>query len=238
MLPEKSNCDSIKTLCDKSPHSVWVCVPTPMNKDGSCDTSIVENVIEEINNSNYTGVVVIKSTVIVGTTNKLIVRYPDLNIVFNPEFLTEANAVYDFLSANCIYLGGFTENCNKIKKLYGYIYDNTVSYHISENPDLTEMVKYTANTFLSVKVGFFNEIHEFCEKQGIDYKHLIEGMLYDVRIGMTHMKVPGPDGKKGFGGHCFPKDLNALIHKLGETDVDTTILSSVWEKNKTLRDDL
>ena len=210
----ESTCNNLETLCEISDY-LWVCVPTPMNEHGSCNTNIVESVIRDIHNCNYRGIIIIKSTTIVGTTEKLIERYPLLNIVYNPEFLTEANSVYDFMNTHCIYMGGKLENCEKVETLYNKLFQNFVPFYISEDTNLIEMVKYTANSFLAVKVGFFNEMYQICEKKGINYGELVKTMMYDDRIGKTHMKVPGPDGKLGFGGSCFPKDLNALFQKIG-----------------------
>ena len=165
-INQKSTTHSIQELCKKS-DTIWVCVPTPMYKDdGSCNVNIVIGVMKEINDSGYKGTVVIKSTIIVGTTEKIIKNFPNLNIVYNPEFLTEANTVYDFMHPHCIYLGGSKENCEKIKNLYDKLFNNFVPYYISEDTSLIEMVKYTANSFLAVKVGFFNEMYQICKGTG------------------------------------------------------------------------
>ena len=233
-IVHNSSTKSIEELCGKV-DTVWVSVPTPMNNDGSCNTDIVLSVIDDINKANYNGIIVVKSTVIVGTTQKIIKKYPELKVVFNPEFLTEANTVYDFMHPHCIYLGGQKEYCEKIKALYDKLFDNFVPYYISEDTNLIEMVKYTANSFMAVKVGFFNEMYQICKGMGIEYSELVKTMLYDDRIGNTHMKVPGNDGTLGFGGSCFPKDLNALMAKAKDLGINPLIMSSTWKKNKIIR---
>ena len=98
-----------------------------------------------------------------------------------------------------------------------------------------ELTKYFCNCFLATKVSFANEMKQFCDKKNIDYDKVCEYALYDTRMGRTHLAVPGPDGDRGFGGHCFPKDLAAMIY-FGEMGaVDTSFLKSVNEKNDTIR---
>ena len=99
------------------------------------------------------------------------------------------------------------------------------------------MVKYFLNTFLATKVTFSNEIKQICEKIDIDYDKVVEYSLYDNRIGRTHLSAPGPDGRHGFGGSCFPKDLNALIFLAKQLDIKPDLLSAVWEKNLLVRED-
>ena len=98
-----------------------------------------------------------------------------------------------------------------------------------------EMVKYFANTFLATKVSFANEMKIICEKLEIDYDKVVEYAIYDNRLGKSHWAVPGPDGKPGFGGSCFPKDINALINKAKELGVETDVLNSVWKTNLKVR---
>ena len=98
-----------------------------------------------------------------------------------------------------------------------------------------EMVKYFANCFLATKVSFANEMKQFCDKKNIDYDKVVEYALYDNRIGQSHLGVPGPDGKLGFGGSCFPKDINALIHEMKKEDVNPSMLEATWKKNLLVR---
>ena len=103
--------------------------------------------------------------------------------------------------------------------------------------DESELVKYTANCFLATKVMFFNEICKLSNSLGIDYDQVMRGVLSDSRIGKTHTQVPGPDGDYGFGGTCFPKDINALMRTMKDYLVDPRILEAVWEDNLSVRED-
>lgn len=194
---------------------LFVSVPTPMREiDGACDYSIVESVVKQIAAINKSKVVVIKSTVPPGTTRRLS-NETGMAICFNPEFLTEANYILDFKYQPLIVIGADHEG------LYDIIYDlyyefnlkvNSNSQIIPAKTDEAEMFKYLANCFLATKVTFLNEMHRLCAATGVDYNKVADIAKLDKRLGHTHWRVPGPDGKFGFGGSCFPKDMNALAH--------------------------
>jgi|TARA_B100000287_G_scaffold420660_1_gene460315 UDPglucose 6-dehydrogenase len=235
---DKYNAD--KSTCDLK-HLVWgcevifVCVPTPMNKDGSCHIDIVESVIREIDyHANGLQIVVIKSTVPPGTTERLNNLYKGVNVIFNPEFLTEANFIEDFKNQTRIILGGTRKGTNKLRQIYSKVFPTA---HIIKTGSTTaEMVKYMTNSYLATKVSFANEIKQICDKVDVDYDKVVEYSTLDERLGVTHWSVPGPDGDYGYGGHCLPKDIKALIsvaHKLG---VETKVLESVVETNDKVRE--
>ena len=227
------NCESILDLVDES-DIIFVCVPTPMKKDGSCDVSIVESVIDEIEDVDISGkIVVIKSTVPPGTTERLNQKYKNIQVIFNPEFLTEANYIEDFRNQNRIILGGPRPGITKVKRFYSKIFPKTTI--VKTGSTIAEMVKYTTNTFLATKVSFANEIKMLSDKLNIDYDKVVEYATYDDRLGKSHWSVPGPDGKLGFGGSCFPKDLNALIHLAGELELCTEVLIGAWNTNLKVR---
>ena len=230
---KKSDTSSISELVTNN-DIIFVCVPTPMKKDGSCDTSIVEDVVEKI---NFVGkddtLVVIKSTIPPGTTNKLNKKYNYLSVVFNPEFLTEANFIEDFKNQDRIIIGGPRPATSIMKMIYSKAFPNA---HIIKTGSITaEMVKYTTNTFLATKVSFANEIKMVCDKLNIDYDKVVEYAVHDERLGKSHWAVPGPDGKLGFGGSCFPKDLNALIKLSEDFGMYLTTLNGVWHTNLKVR---
>lgn len=212
---------------------VFVCVPTPMNADGSCNTDIVESVVAQINEAsaklNQKTIVVVKSTVPPGTCEKLGEKYTDCYVCFNPEFLTERNAVEDFKNQDRIIIGGPREGTNVLKQVYERAYPDVPVTKTSST--IAELVKYTTNCFLATKVSFANEMYEICQKLNVDYDKLIEYATKDKRLGTSHWSVPGPDGKNGFGLTCFPKDLNALIAKSCELGFDPILLKAVWERN-------
>ncbi len=217
---------------------IFVCVPTPMKKDGSCDTSIVEGVIKDINDFVSTNlksdvIVAIKSTVPPGTTNRLNKECKNISVIFNPEFLTEANFIDDFKNQNRIIVGGERPSTTKLRQVYSLVFPNV---KIVKTGSITaEMVKYFTNTFLATKVSFANEMKMICDGLNIDYDKVVEYSTYDERLGKSHWAVPGPDGKLGFGGSCFPKDINALIHLASELELCTEVLMGAWNTNLRVR---
>lgn len=226
------NFSSIEQLC-KFAGIVFVCVPTPMTKSGKCDTSIVESVVAEINDAAQNNIVVIKSTVPPGTTKKMSSLYDKINLVFSPEFLTEANYVNDFKDCNRVIFGGNHQYTSILESAYKTIYPDKIYIHT--DPTTAEMVKYFANTFLATKVAFANEMYDVCVGAGLNYDVVAKYATMDSRLGNSHWKVPGPDGKRGFGGSCFPKDINALISFCSERKVEVPLISTVWEKNLKVR---
>lgn len=211
---------------------IFICVPTPMNTDGSCDLSIVESVLSEIN-SKTNCIIINKSTVIPGSTKYFNEKYKNLDIIFNPEFLTEKNSVKDFKNQNRIILGGETRTVNKVKKLYASLFPKASIISVDSNE--AEIIKYFTNCFLATKVSFANEMYDMCNSLGLNYNKIVENVLLDERIGKSHLNVPGPDGDFGFGGHCFPKDLSALIKLSNDLGSTNNLLKSVMKTNDKLR---
>ena len=230
---DESKANSTKEEVMAQSEVVFVCLPTPMNQDGSCNTDIVEGVIADLNN-NYNGTVVIKSTIPPGTTDRLNAKYENVDIVFNPEFLTEANAVDDFENQTRIVLGGSSKSTTKLKRIYSSIFRKT-SKIIKTDAQTAELVKYVTNCFLATKVSFANEIYQLCDGLGLDYDKVIEYATYDERLGLSHWGVPGPDGDFGFGGHCFPKDLQAVISITNELKSTNNVLTAAQQTNNELR---
>ena len=215
---------------------IFVCLPTPMRPDGSCDLSIVTYVIEELNRLAAGGdkrVVVIKSTVVPGTTEKLNAQCENLHVCFNPEFLTERNAIEDFKHQDRIIVGGPREGTNVLKGMYATAYPDVPVTKTSSI--VAELVKYTTNCFLATKVAFSNEMAMVCDALNVDYDKVIEYATKDERLGQSHWAVPGPDGKKGFGGSCFVKDLNALLNLTRELKIDADVLEGTWTSNIKVR---
>ena len=233
-----STCSNLSELIDKSGEIVFVCLPTPMNKEGRCDTRIVETAISDINDVskklNRKTIAVIKSTVEPGTTDRLNDRYKNVTVIFNPEFLTEANSFEDFKNQNRIIIGGPRPASTKVKTMYRKAFPEVPIVKTGAN--VAETVKYFINCFLATKVSFANEMKQVCDSIGVDFDKVVEYALYDERIGKSHLSVPGPDGSPGFGGHCFPKDLNAIMTLAKISNVKTPVLSGVWEKNMEVRD--
>ena len=229
---EASTCNSLEELSNKV-EILFVCLPTPMNKDGSCNLSIIESVIEELDGYKNNNIAIIKSTIPPGTTERLNSQCQNLKVVFSPEFLTEANFIDDFKNQNRVIIGGPRPASTKVKNLFTKAFPGITIIKTGSNT--AESVKYFTNCFLAVKVGFANEFKQICDKVNVDFDKVVEYGLYDKRIGSTHFSVPGPDGRLGFGGSCFPKDLNALISIASESGVKPLVLTAAWEKNLEVR---
>jgi nucleotide sugar dehydrogenase len=229
-------CFSIRQLVETGVEVIFVCVPTPMKTDGQCDTRIVEWVVREINNHATDRIeIVIKSTSTPGTTARLQAECPNHLLVFNPEFLTERNAVLDFQRQDHIVLG--METVNQTTTRTEQVYKTAFPYvpQMIVPSAEAELLKYVTNTFLAMKVTFANEIESLCRTTKISYNVVKTLLKADDRLGTTHWDVPGPDGEHGFGGTCFPKDLNALIAWGVSEGAEIELLQAVWDKNLKLR---
>lgn len=215
---------SLKDLVDCK--LIFVCVPTPMQEDGTCYTDIVDSVVNDL--KSY-GVepwrIVIRSTVTIGTSERL-------GVNFMPEFLTERNWTEDVLDTQELVFG-VDNNLQEFKQTVSSLFRHKAHYefHIFPTKE-AELVKYVRNSFLATKVAFFNEINEYCEKTGLDYKNIKEGVCIDKRIGFAHTDVPGPDGKKGFGGTCLPKDVNSFNLQMKKNNVNNHMISAALDRNK------
>jgi len=232
--------DLDSTKCNSNEQStmtqdiVFVCLPTPMDEVGRCNTNLVESTIQKIHSYGKAKTVVIKSTVSPGTTQRLNEKFDGLDIVFNPEFLTERNAVKDYENQNRIILGGPRPSTTKLRRIFSKVFPN--AHIIKTDSTHAEMVKYLTNTFLSVKVSFANEIYQLCEALEIDYDKVVEYATYDERLGDSHWNVPGHDGDFGFGGHCFPKDLSAIIYLTRQLNTENNVLKATQKTNDSVRD--
>ena len=215
---------------------IFVSVPTPSNDDGSINLDIVYTLFEEINLQNIRNdnVFLLRSTVTPGTTRKLQRKFRNLNIVFNPEFLTERSAKLDFINQARFILGGRKKDTNKVEKLLKWRFGETMPV-IKTNYETAEMIKYMNNCFFATKVSFLNEMYQIADACGVDWDMAVEGFVRDGRVGHSHMNVPGPDGKFGFGGSCFPKDIQAMIHFANSLGVEPSVLNGAWDKNLDVR---
>ena len=230
---KESTCSSLQEVFDLS-NILFVCLPTPMEKDGSCHIGILESVLVSLNQYGQK-LIVVKSTIPPGTTAKWNERYENLDIVFNPEFLTEANSINDFKNQDRIIIGGPKKAASKVRRVFVKAFPKVKI--IKTDSTYAEMVKYVTNCFLATKVSFANEMHEICQYLDIDYDKVIEYAMHDKRLGYSHWSVPGPDGDFGYGGHCFPKDVKALISVAMQLDsnVDPIMLQSTNKKNDRVR---
>lgn len=230
--PAKGYSNTIKDLADTE--GVFVCVPSPQGDDGSCDTSILESVLDQLNNIKYTGVIISKCTAPPDVYEKLNSLYP--NLVHAPEFLTAANAVKDYIEGKFAIIGGnvlaYRREAERLIRLtQKSLGDNVRHCSIGE----ASLAKYTINSFLATKVTFMNELRAIAVAFGLDFNSIAEMVKLDSRIGQSHMQVPGPDGSFGFGGACFPKDTSALLKLAEKKNVDMNVLDAAVKKNTILR---
>ena len=230
--PNLANCVSTEEVV-RGAKIIFVALPTPMQRDGSCDLSIIFGAMSEIYDYYDDNVIILKSTVAPGTCEEIRQRFPKMRIVFSPEFLTEANHIEDFKNCNRMIFGGHPDDTAECVRLLQTVFPD--KYYFTTDWKTAEMVKYFINSFLATKVSFANEIKQVCDKVEIDYDSVVKLALYDNRIGNSHLQVPGPDGHRGFGGKCFPKDLNALTYFSFLQGVKPTVLTAVWEKNIEVR---
>lgn len=225
----KEGFDTLAEVIEKS-EFIFICLPTPIRSDESgIDLSIIETSLEEVTKytNNTSKIVIIKSTVVPGTTESFKKKYPNTNFAFNPEFLTEANYLQDFVNTDRIIVGAFNDEVSlRVVALYRQQFAQTPIFQT--DPTSAEMVKYMANCFLATKVIFAVEMADICEKLGIKYEQVKKMVVADHRIFDSHLDITS---QRGFGGKCFPKDLLALKALAKELGADTTILDNVWKKN-------
>jgi UDPglucose 6-dehydrogenase len=231
-IVKASTCKSLEELVETS-DVIFVCLPTPMKKDGSCHIGIVENTLLGLDVINKCKTVVVKSTIPPGTTEMWNKKFKNIQIVFNPEFLTEANSIEDFKNQNRIIIGGPRPATTKVKRVFAKAFPKVPI--IKTGSTTAEMVKYFLNSFLATKVSFANEMYQICNGLNIDYDKVTEYAIYDERLGRSHLNVPGPDGDFGYGGHCFPKDVNALIKVAQNLSIEPHMLKATNEKNNKVR---
>tara|TARA_Y100001935_G_C17143638_1_gene426861 strand:- start:89 stop:745 length:657 start_codon:yes stop_codon:yes gene_type:complete len=205
-----------------------------MNKDGSCNIEIIENVVKKISKISKPDGLILKSTVPPGTTENLNLKYKPIQVVFNPEFLTERNAVQDYENQNRIILGGPRPLTSNLKQIFSKVFPE--AQIIKTGSGHAEMVKYLTNCFLATKVSFANEMYFLCKKLKLDYDKVIEYAIHDSRLGNSHWSVPGHDGDFGFGGHCFPKDMNAILHITKKYNIINNVMNAAIDTNNNVRE--
>jgi UDPglucose 6-dehydrogenase len=214
----------------KNCDAVYICVPTPMLSNGQCDDSYVKTVLSDL--KDYTKVIISKSTVPPGTYQELQKEYT--NLVHAPEFLTAANATADYESATWVLVGGedkWVDNAIDVIKT------STIAathYHRT-NIGTASLFKYIANSLMAAKVTFMNDMFHLAERLEINWSEIKSIAANDSRLVDSHWDVPGPDGKFGFGGACFPKDVAAIIQHGRSLGITLELLSRVEEINKAQR---
>lgn len=213
---------------------IFLCLPTPMNPNGSCNIDIICNVVTNLRDLNYKGYIICKSTVPVDTCD-------NLNINFCPEFLTEKNYEEDFINTSEWIIGLLNSTDIILKELFskminiayknGKIKSDKIIYLRNKE---AEMVKLFKNSYLATKVSFCNEMYEYCKKKDINYDIVRDNVVLDKRIEKSHTLVPGHDNKFGFGGTCLVKDIHNLEYEMELNNCNCLVLKNVIKRNETV----
>jgi len=211
---------------------IFVCVPSPANADGSCDTSILEQTIKELLFTvlNKDIPVICKTTAPPSVYERLHKQYP--NIVHCPEFLTAANAHEDYVNSPYCVIGGNEKYCEMARKFIQPHLNISHFEYVITDIKTAALYKYMINSYLAAKVTFMNEFYKLAEVEGVNWSRIKEIAQFDTRVGATHMDVPGPDGSYGWGGACFPKDMAAIINEAKSLGLDFKLLEQIQDINK------
>ena len=209
---------------------IIICVGTPSDQLGDCDIGQITSVLDE---TPIHIPILIKSTVPPDYLEKIVKKYENHSICYSPEFLRAATAVKDFAEQKYMIIGG--EDPEGF--WHGIFKKALPECKLVFNTSITEAstIKYATNCFLSLKVSFFNQLYDICEQNGADFNIVRQVLVHDNRIGNSHTLVPGPDGLRGFGGACFPKDTNAYMHYADRMNQSHTLVESAIKYNKKVR---
>jgi UDPglucose 6-dehydrogenase len=220
--PEGTSLEDLKD-CDL----IFICLPTPMNPEtGECYTGLIEKCLCKVRETLGENIdIVIRSTVPVGFSQKH-------KCHFMPEFLTEKNWKEDTMNCKEWFIG-VDDNSNNVINKFCKLFDTSFPGVVLSivNTSTAEAIKYFRNCFLATKVSFCNEFETFCKVKNINYDIVRGYGTNDPRIGSSHSNVPGHDGKRGFGGTCFPKDMASLEFQMKEAGVESKIISAANERN-------
>ena len=214
---------------------IFIALPTPMNDNGHINDEIIVDVFNEINKYEVNSVLVLKSTATPNTIRKL----SNINdkLVYSPEFLREKSALEDLINSRINILSGSIEQCRYVQRIFNKfsIIKNT-EFQFTDY-ETASMLKYSINAFLASKVIFFNQLKEIFDSDRFEgcWDSFLDLISLDPRLSNSHMKVPGHDGKKGYGGACFPKDVSALIKYAEDIDVNLSLLKEVHSSNNLIR---
>lgn len=213
---------------------VFISVPTLTTEGGCQDLTPLEDTFKRLEQIRYSGIVVNKCTVLPGTSRQLARRYSSLKIVHYPEFLTAAKAYEDFKNQPAALLSGQPHYAITVGEFLRSIIPNLEIRFFSEFAS-TEVAKYMHNCFLAIKTSFCNEMFDICSIYKVSYQEMVSGVLTQGKMTANHTRVPGPDGKRGWGGFCFPKDTKAFLHLMKAQGVPMDTLSGAIDSNSKVR---
>ena len=213
---------------------VFLCLPTP-TVEKEQDLTALDEVLSFLSKANFKGSVLIRSTVTPGTTQTLNTTYTNLALGHCPEFLTAATPFEDLIKQPAVLVGSEHKSVQQAAMSFWSTFDKKVPIVIFNTPTESEVAKYVHNILLATKVAVLNEIYDVCQVIGTNYDSAVAGARAIGQIGNTHLKVPGPDGKTGFGGMCFVKDTAAFSGFAQSLGLQPTVLGAVIGANKKRR---
>ena len=219
---------SIGDLDGEDLTATFVCLPTPMGKDGHINCQLVTDTVAYLKENTY-GLIIVKSTITPDIVGRL--TFGTERVVYNPEFLAERTANEDFANPQLHVFGGHPDKTKEVEELYKQysICKPCQSFHMSAVD--ASFVKYGINSYLATKVAWFNQYYDMVNNHGGNFYKVLNAVTHDDRVGTSHTAVPGYDGKRGFGGACFPKDTSALLG----FDPSLTILREACTINNAMR---
>ena len=209
---------------------IVICVPTPTTETGICDASIIANVLDEV---PIFLPVLVKSTVSPAIATGFKEVYPNHSIVYCPEFLRAKTADQDFLNQKYIVLGGEDPESFWNELFISTLPNCKMVFTCTEEEAC--MIKYASNSFLALKTSFFNQIYDVCNATDMNFDLVRQIIAQDSRIGTDHTMVPGPDGMRGWGGHCFPKDTTSFVQWANTIQSPVTLVESAIQYNNKIR---
>lgn len=213
---------------------VFLCLPTP-TVAGKQVLNALEDTFKWLDGEKYQGAIVVRSTVLPGTTEALQDSFPHLRLAHCPEFLTAATPFEDLVKQTVILVGASDQVTRQEVTAFWREFDKKTPIETFSSPTESEMAKYIHNCFLATKVSFFNDIYELCKSVSVSYNDALRGALAVGQIGKGHTAVPGPDGELGYGGMCFPKDMNAMADLCEQSEVHAETIRGAVEGNKRRR---
>lgn len=218
-----------------SPDFIFICLPTPMLSNGSQDIEILIDTLRELSSFDINSTIIIKSTVLPDNLLKATKIIP--NLIYNPEFLREKFCNEDFINSPMIVIGGSEQGSKKVAQLYKKNSSCLTNNYIFTDIITASLLKYTINSFLATKVLFFNQLKNIFDSSGAldSWDNFVSYISFDIRMGGSHMSVPGHDGKLGFGGACFTKDTAALLNYAQNLKVQFDILEKAVQLNNSIR---
>lgn len=238
-----SNISDLVKNSEKENETNWyfICVPTPNLESGECNIKIVEQLVKELDKkTKKTSFILIKSTIPPGTCDDLSEKYKNNKIIFNPEFLREDTYKEDVMNAKFLLLGCKNLELIELQQIFKMFRETLYKHNsqidlISKTYKECEIYKYTLNTYLGMKIIYFNEVYEICEKLNINYNNVKDLLKLDERIGKYGTAIPAHDGYLGHGKSCLQKDLTGMMHVRRKLGLNSNILNEVRKRNLELR---